>query len=137
MDFTQSIVLGIIQGLTEFLPVSSSGHLIILPKIFNWVDQGLAFDAVIHLATALAIILVLRRDIWQILKGFNLKRQESEYVVSRKLIGLIILTIIPAGLAGLFFNNLIEDKLRIVEVVAWSLILWGVVLWWAEDYNKK
>ncbi len=137
MDVSQSIILGLIQGLTEFLPISSSGHLIILPRIFNWADQGLAYDAIIHLATGLAIIFVLRKDILQILKGFNLKRKESEYVVSRKLIGLILLGIIPAGIAGLLFDNLIEDKFRMVEVVGWSLIFWGIILWWAEYYSDK
>ena len=137
MDIMQSIVLGIIQGLTEFLPISSSGHLIILPKFFNWADQGLAFDAVMHLATGLAIIFVLHKEIKQILKGFNLKRQDSQYRINRKLMILIILAIIPAGVVGLLFNNLIEDKLRTIEVVAWSLIFWGVVLGWAEYYNNK
>jgi len=137
MSYLQAIVLGIIQGITEFLPVSSSGHLIIVPKFFNWVDQGLAFDAIIHLATALVIVLILRLEIWQILKGFNFKRVETEYREKRKMMGLIILAIIPAGLIGLFFNNLIEEKLRLVEVVAWSLIFWGIVLGWAEYYNVK
>jgi len=56
MDLGQSVILGVIQGLTEFLPVSSSGHLILVPKIFGWADQGLAYDAIIHLATGLAIV---------------------------------------------------------------------------------
>lgn len=137
MTIVQSIVLGIIQGITEFLPISSSGHLILLPRIFNWPDQGLAYDAVIHLATGLSIILALRKDIFKILSGFNLKRLDSEYRKNRKLIGLIVLAMIPAGIAGLMFNNLIEEKLRMVEVVAWSLIVWGAVLYGAEYYNKK
>ncbi len=137
MSYLQAIVLGIIQGITEFLPVSSSGHLIIVPKFFDWVDQGLAFDAIIHLATALVILLVLRLEIWQILKGFNFKRIETEYREKRRMMGLIFLAIIPAGLIGLFFNALIEQKLRAVEVVAWSLIFWGIVLGWSEYYNIK
>ena len=137
MSIFQSIILGIIQGLTEFLPISSSGHLILVPWIFNWTDQGLAYDALIHLATGLAIIIALRQEIGRILAGFNFKRQDSAYRKNRKSFGLIVLAVIPAGLAGLIFDNLIEEKLRIVEVVAWSLIFWGVVLWWAEYYNNK
>lgn len=137
MTYFQSIILGIIQGMTEFLPISSSGHLIIVPKFFDWADQGLAFDAIIHLATALVIILVLRMEIWQILKGFNLSKVESEYRQKRKMMGLIILAIIPAGLIGWLFNDMIEQKFRIVEVVAWSLIFWGIVLGWAEYYSSK
>jgi len=137
MTYIQSIVLGIIQGITEFLPISSSGHLIIVPKFFDWVDQGLAFDAIIHLATALVIILVLRMEIWHILKGFNFNKVESEYRESRRMIGLIILVMVPAGIAGWLFDDMIEQKLRIVEVVAWSLIFWGMVLGWAEYYNAK
>ena len=137
MTIGQSIILGIVQGLTEFLPISSSGHLIILPKIFDWNDQGLAFDAFIHLATALAIIVALRKEIKTIINSFNLKRQDSQMRNGRKLAGLIGLAIIPAGLVGLFLDNFIEAKLRMVEVVAWSLILWGIVLAWAEYYNHQ
>lgn len=137
MDIWQSIVLGIIQGITEFLPISSSGHLILVPKFLGWADQGLAYDAVIHLATGLAIICVLRKEITQIFRGFNFKREESEYRLSRKLMLLIVLAIIPAGIVGILFDGLIEERFRIAEVAAWSLIFWGVILGLAEYYNNK
>lgn len=153
MTILQSIILGIIQGLTEFLPISSSGHLILVPKIFNWPLQGLAYDAMVHLATALAIIFVLRKEIWALFKFIPRNKVTRDPVVSStndeilrpdkigaqdKISGkLILIAIIPAGLVGVIFNNFIEESLRAVEIVAMSLIVWGLVLWLAEYYNDR
>lgn len=137
MSVMQAIILGIVQGFSEFLPISSSGHLIILPKIFAWADQGLAYDAIMHLATALAVVIALRKEIRQVLSGFNLKREDSQIKIGRKLIKLIILSVLPAAMAGLLFNGLIEESLRVSEVVAWSLIFWGIILALSEYYNSK
>jgi len=68
MSFVQAIILGIIQGLTEFLPVSSSGHLILFPKLFGLLDQGMAFDVVLHLGTLVAVIVYFRSKLWSIIK---------------------------------------------------------------------
>ena len=138
MTLIQSVILGIIQGITEFLPISSSGHLIIVPKFFNWVDQGLAYDTVIHLATALAIILALRHDIWSVFYKTKASEGQSVLVAQDRLsIKLILIAIIPAGLVGLFFNQAIEQNFRSIEVVAMSLIVWGLFLWGAEYYIQR
>ncbi|MFH1457260.1 MAG: undecaprenyl-diphosphate phosphatase [Patescibacteria group bacterium] len=129
MTILQSIILGIVQGITEFLPISSSGHLILIPKVFNWQDQGLIFDAIVHLATALAIIYVLRKEIKEIL--FGLFKAENKIWI------YILIGIIPAGIAGLFLDNIIENKFRSVELVAFNLIFWGFVLWLAEKYSDN
>ena len=121
MAILHSIILGIIQGITEFLPVSSSGHLVLVPKIFGWTDQGLGYDAVIHLATGLAIVLALRKDIFS-----------KVFWGNKKLLFLILVAIIPAGLVGYFFGDLVESKTRAVELVAFNLIFWGVVLFVSE-----
>lgn len=126
MEYWQAIILGIIQGITEFLPISSSGHLILLPKIFIWNDQGLAFDAIIHLATGLAIILVLKKEIISLFKKENFN-----------LLKAIVVGILPAGVVGFFLEDLIAGKLRSILVVALSLIIWGIVLYLAELFNNK
>lgn len=129
MSILQSIVLGVIQGITEFLPISSSGHLILIPNIFNLPDQGLGFDAILHLATALAIIYVLRKEIKEILLGL-FKGKNKTWVY-------ILIGIIPAGIAGYFLNDAIETKFRLIELVAFNLIFWGFILWLAERYSNK
>jgi undecaprenyl-diphosphatase len=141
MSITQSIILGIIQGLTEFLPVSSSGHLIFVPKLFGWTDQGISFDVVMHLGTLFAVVVYFRVKLWAMIKAFFSKKQSrissSELQNNYKLAWLIILSIIPAGLIGLFFGDVIEHKLRMSEVIAIGFIFWGIILWTADRYGKK
>lgn len=126
------LILGIVQGITEFLPVSSSGHLIILPKLFHWPDQGLAFDAMVHVGTVLAAAWYFRKDIIAIL--VDLKQKGS---TGRKLTLGIILSMIPAIIVGLLFKGWIEETLRTTTFVAMNLILWGIVLIYAEYFAKK
>jgi len=131
----QSLLLGLIQGLTEFLPVSSSGHLILLPKIFNLTDPGLAFDAFIHLGTLAALLLAFRKKSAEILGGvFGRGRSPDK---NAKLAALIILSAIPVGLAGYFFNDYIEAHFRAKTIVAANLIFWGLVLWQADRFYKR
>jgi len=132
MDITQTITLALIQGLTEFLPVSSSAHLVILPKFFDWPDQGLAFDVVLHFATLCAIIFYYRSSLIVISKDF------FDSIVSRKLQGesmlawAILLGTIPVGLAGLFFKDAIELNLRSYQVVAFATIFFGLLLGFSD-----
>ncbi|NQU77984.1 undecaprenyl-diphosphate phosphatase [Candidatus Falkowbacteria bacterium] len=126
----QSVILGIVQGITEFLPVSSSGHLILIPEIFNWNDQGMAFDVVVHLGTLVAIIFAFRQKIAKMLKAIIGQGRGQEK--QSRLSGLIILSIIPAALAGYLFNDYIEANFRSKTVVVVSLIFWAIVLWLAD-----
>ncbi|OIO17280.1 undecaprenyl-diphosphatase UppP [Candidatus Kuenenbacteria bacterium CG11_big_fil_rev_8_21_14_0_20_37_9] len=137
MSITQSVILGLIQGITEFLPISSSGHLILVPKFFNWPNHSLTFDAILHLGTALAIIFALRQDIWLIIRGLIIKNKGETRKENLKSFWMIVLAVIPAGLIGFLFNNWIEQHLRSIYIVFLSLIFWGIFLWFSELYNNK
>lgn len=131
----QATILGIIQGITEFLPISSSGHLIFIPKWFGWPDQGLSFDAVVHVGTLLAVVVYFRKRLWNVFLSFF--RKGNEYQDNRRLGFLLILSIIPAGLAGLFGKDWIEGNLRSPEIIAYGLIGWGILLGVADWMAKK
>jgi undecaprenyl-diphosphatase len=135
MSVIQAIILGIIQGITEFLPVSSSGHLIFIPKIFNWVDQGLSFDVVVHMGTLVAVIIYFRKKILQLITSVYKKDKKSK--LNNKLSLLLILSIIPAGIVGLLAGDWIENNLRSAKLVGVGLIFWGIILLIADRYNKK
>ena len=122
-----AVVLGVVQGATEFLPVSSSGHLILVPRLLGWPDQGLAFDAAVHLGTVLALLIYFTGDLRQLAAGILAGRPAD-----RRLAAGVVLGSIPAGLAGLAFQRVIESQLRSVTVVAVSTILWALVLWAAD-----
>jgi len=127
----QSIILGLIQGLTEFLPVSSSGHLILIPKLFGWAEQGMAFDAAIHLATLVAVIVALWTDIKAIVSGV-FKRNENG-----RLGWMIIIATVPVLAIGFFAGDWLETVFRSPLSVAVSLAFWGVILWMADTLVKK
>ncbi|HYE90283.1 MAG TPA: undecaprenyl-diphosphatase UppP [Terriglobales bacterium] len=121
MSYLQAIVLGIVQGLTEFLPVSSSGHLILVPHVFGWADQGQAFDAVMHIGTMAALVAYFRRELWEIATG----------KLSRRLTLILIAATIPAGLTGVLFGKAIE-AMRSPLLIAGTLVFWGLVMWLAD-----
>jgi len=118
MTMWEAILLGIVQGLTEFLPVSSSGHLILVPRLMGWPDQGLAFDAAIHLGTLGALLAYFRTELRALATG----------ELSRRVALLVVVATLPAALAGLLLGGLIEARLRSPLVVAASTALWGVVM---------
>ncbi|MBI2219025.1 MAG: undecaprenyl-diphosphate phosphatase [Candidatus Rokubacteria bacterium] len=122
MSYTQGVVLGIVQGLTEFLPVSSSGHLILVPHVFGWPDQGLAFDAVMHLGTLGALLAYFHRELLGMARG----------TLSRRVGALLILATVPAALVGVLFESAIEARLRSPLVIATTTAFWGIVMWIAD-----
>ena len=124
MTIFQALILGLVQGITEFLPVSSSGHLILFPEFFGWELQGYDFDVLIHVATLCAIFWVLREDLLGISKGFFSKRSTGEGVLGMK----IFIATVPVVVAGLFIAGAFLDDLRNPTTVAVMLIVWGVVL---------
>jgi len=136
MEIIRPIVLGLIQGITEFLPISSSGHLIILPKLFSWPDQGINFDVFLHLGTLLAVLVLFWKDWIGILKGIIYIKKE-EYKADRKLLILIIIGTLPALFFGLLMGGTIETKLRLPLVVGINLIFWALVLFAADLYTKR
>lgn len=132
MEFFQIILLSIIQGLTEFLPVSSSGHLILTPLIFNFKDQGLALDAILHLGTLLAIILFFRKDLGDLVTGLTNRNKETHHLA-----WFILIASIPAGIIGLFGGEWIEANLRSTNFVGTNLIFWSLVFLAADRFNSK
>lgn len=122
------MVLSIVQGLTEFLPISSSGHLLLLPRFFGWADQGLNFDAAIHLGTLLAVLVYFHRDLRSLIASLF----DPESKAHRKLVALLLLSAIPAVIAGLTLKTFIEEQVRGVLIVAVNLLIWGIILMIAE-----
>jgi undecaprenyl-diphosphatase len=118
VSYAQAVVLGLVQGLTEFLPVSSSGHLILVPRVFGWPDQGLAFDAALHLWTLAALVAYFRGELLGLLAG----------TVSRRLAALIVLATVPAGLAALAFDRYISGNLRSATLIAFTTAFWAIVM---------
>jgi undecaprenyl-diphosphatase len=122
VSYAQSVALGLVQGLTEFLPVSSSGHLILVPLVFGWPDQGLAFDAVTHLGTLAALLAYFRGELRALATG----------ALSLRVALMIAVATIPAGLAGLLLGKWIEVHLRSTFVIAATTAGWGIVMWVAD-----
>ncbi len=131
----QAIILGILQGLTEFLPISSSGHLIIIRELFQWVDHGLSFDAFLHLGTLLAVVVYFRKELKDIFLGICTKNIKT--IKYRRLGYFLLIASVPAALAGVLFEPFIETSFRSVNIVAVSLIVWAVVMLIAEEYSRK
>lgn len=133
----QVVVLALLQGITEFLPVSSSAHLILIPAFFAWPDQGLAFDIAVHLGTLLAVMSYFRADIFKIVVDFIHSIKERRINSHQKLGWLIIVATIPVGLVGFFARNFIENHLRSPSIIAWTTLGFGILLWIADYYGRK
>ncbi|MCJ7472596.1 MAG: undecaprenyl-diphosphatase [Actinobacteria bacterium] len=139
MNILQSIVLGLIQGITEFFPISSSGHLVIIPYFSGWDYPPLYFTVTVHFATLLAVLTVLYRDAWRIIRGFALglfKRQWRKSIDFKMGLYIIIATI-PAVLMGLFLNDLIESIFSKPLIVAVFLLVTAFILWGGEYRGRK
>jgi len=134
MSVFQGIILGVIQGLTEFLPISSSGHLIFVPRILGWADQGLAFDVVVHLGTLFALVWYLRKKLRHLLGSLFPSGHDPEH--DKRLVLLIAAGTVPAVLAGFFADDWIGSAARSPVIVAVNLIVWGIVLWLADLYAR-
>lgn len=133
MPFDIAIILGIIQGITEFIPVSSSGHLILGRELFGATgDTALAYDAVIHLATAAAILVYFWSDLVAFLRGEHREIAGTNISVTTRTIGIIALATIPAVIAGLFLEPIIESVLRNPRIVAGGLITGSLLILAAE-----
>ncbi len=137
MDFIQTIVLSLVQGLSEFLPISSSAHLILVPKLSDWPDQGLAFDVVVHMGTLSAIVFYYRAIIKILINDFFYSVVKIQTVGQSKLAWGVLLGTIPVGLAGLLFKDFIEVNLRSTEVIAYSTLVFGFLLGFASWINTR
>jgi undecaprenyl-diphosphatase len=135
VDIIQVVVLALVQGLTEFLPISSSAHLILVPVISGWPDQGLAFDVAVHAGTLIAVVMYFRRELIRMFVEWfgSLKGQQTP---DSRLAWAVLFGTIPVGLAGLLFKDYIGDNLRTPLVIATTTVVFGIALWFA-DQNKK
>lgn len=160
MNFFESILMGLIQGLTEFLPVSSSGHLAIFKQIFGMKDVGIAFDVLLHVGTLIAVFVAFHKDIWELIvnavgiiadvckniviwfKNFSkrklLTEKKTKYikVIStpyRRFVMLILVTTIPTGIMGIVFDNIIENASKALIIPGICLLITGVLLLIADN----
>jgi undecaprenyl-diphosphatase len=138
----QAFVMGIVQGLTEFLPVSSSGHLIVVPFLAGWDDafiNSLAFSVMLHLGTLVALLVYFRADWVRLVPaGLAAARDRSfRDDEDRRLAGLLVASAIPAATVGLLFNGPIEDSFRHVGLVAVTLVVGGLILLVSDRFGAK
>lgn len=127
----QAIVLGIVQGLTEFLPVSSSAHLVLIPWLLNWKDPGLAFDVALHMGTLLALLIYYWRD-WLDM-GLSLASGQE---IHRRLLFLLIVASVPGAIIGVLLEKQAETIFRTPALIACTLAALGVILWIADIYSS-
>jgi undecaprenyl-diphosphatase len=141
MDIIQAIILGIVQGLTEFLPISSSGHLVLVPYALHWGNPGVAFDTLLHVGTLVAVIWYFWRDIIAIIKALLSSIQDiftGKFKVGlkgdsyKKLAWLLVVGTIPAALMGILLKSQFESLFNSTLTVGFFLIITGVLLWGAE-----
>lgn len=134
VSWFEAIVLGVVQGLTEFIPISSSAHLRIVAALAGWDDPGAAFTAVSQLGTETAVLLYFRKDIWGILSTWSrsLVKPELRGELEARMGWYVILGTLPIGILGLAFQNTIEDTFRSLWLIATTLVVFGVVLGFAD-----
>ncbi|MES1927093.1 undecaprenyl-diphosphate phosphatase [Salinisphaera sp. T31B1] len=137
MDWYQMLVLAIVQGITEFLPISSSAHLILVPHFLGWTDQGLGFDLAMHLGTLVAVIVYFRRDVTRLLTAWIQSmvagRRDGDVAMAW---GLVLATI-PAVIAGLAIGLMGEDMLRAPGIIATTSIVFGLLLGLADARPRR
>jgi len=140
--YVQAVVLGIVQGLTEFLPISSSGHLIVVPALLGWDDpfiSSLAFGVMLHMATLLALLVFFRADWLRLVPAWfaSIGDRSIDGDPDRRLAWLLLISTIPAVIAGLLLNDLIETAFREPRLVALTLVAGAAILWLAEQAGSR
>ena len=137
MTLLQIIALAFIQGLTEFLPVSSSAHLILGGRLFGWPDQGLVFDVATHLGTLLAVFVYFRHELLELVRAWLAPVRTTEDRQHRAMGVCLAFASIPALLIGAVASDVIESSLRDVRVIAWATIGFGLLLWVGDAVGRK
>ncbi len=139
MDALQAIVLGIVQGLTEFLPISSTAHLRIVPAVLGWRDPGAAFTAVVQLGTTAAVLIFFRVDLWRIARGWvaGLRDPAARGTLDSRLGWYLILGTVPIAVLGLALKHPIEHQFRTLELIGAALIVAGLVLGRSESAGRR
>jgi undecaprenyl-diphosphatase len=132
MDSLHIFVLAVVQGLTEFLPISSSAHLVLLPKLLGWADQGLVFDVAVHFGSLLAVLLYFRHEVRRMLRAWLRNIGGGKADQDSLLAWWVIIATLPAIMFGFLLQGAIEDNLRSPWVIATASITFGVLLWLAD-----
>lgn len=137
----EAFILGLVQGLGEFLPISSSGHLVVAPWLFGFKDPGLGFDVALHWATLLAVVVYFRRDVWLLVKGFvrslSSKTRNFKQDLYQRLAWLIAISSIPGALIGMLLEKQAETVFRSPLLVAFTMLGFGLVLWTVDYISSK
>lgn len=136
MDWIQAAVLAVLQGFTEFLPISSSAHLILLPMLSDWPDQGLAFDVAVHVGTLAAVVGYFRDDLLRMLRDWLRSVAERRDVGESRLVWYLLVGTVPVGAAGLVLVAVDDEMMRSALVIATATVLFAVLLWWADFYMR-
>jgi len=137
VDIFHTIILGILQGITEFLPISSSAHLILLPLFSGWKDQGLSFDLAVHVGTLLAVLIYFHRDVITLLRDGWQSMIQRRAVGEGVLAGALVIATIPTGLAGLVLLSTVGSNLRSVEIILVTTIVFGLLLGWVDYRGQR
>ncbi len=139
LDLIKAVVLGLIQGLTEFLPVSSSAHLRIFPELFGWGDPGAAFTAVIQIGTELAVLIYFRKDIWRIASAWvqSLYRAELRGSIDARMGWYVIIGSLPIVVLGILLKDIIEKDFRNLWIIGTTLIVLGLILGVADRLGPQ
>ncbi len=139
MSILEAVFLGIVQGLTEFLPISSSGHLRVVAAFFGWEDPGAAFTAVSQIGTELAVLVYFRHRVWRIISTWtrSLFVRDLRRTLDARMGWYVIVGTIPIGVTGLLLEDQIDHAFRDLRLIALNLIIFGVILGAADRYTRK
>jgi len=130
VGWLESIVLGIVQGLTEFLPISSSGHLVVVPAVLGWEQPSLTFDLVLHLGTLIAVVFAFRTELWVLALGLVGKGEDPR--AARRMIGLLAIGSVPAAIVGIAFGSFFEERFEDPLATCFELLATAAILLGAE-----
>lgn len=137
IDLFQALALAVLQGLTEFLPISSSAHLVFPSLLLGWPDQGLAFDVAVHLGTLLAVVWYYRRDLWHITAAWARSLGGAPSTADSRMVWYLLFATLPAGLLGIFGGGYIEEHARNLPVIASTTLVFGLLLGFADRYAQR
>ncbi|MDX1433236.1 MAG: undecaprenyl-diphosphate phosphatase [Gammaproteobacteria bacterium] len=137
MDWLQAIVLAVVQGLTEFLPISSSAHLILVPVLTDWPDQGLAFDVAVHVGTLLAVLWYFRAEVAVMARDSLGSLAAGRSVGESRMVVLLAIGTVPVGACGLALELIGTESLRSAAIIATATVVFALALWWSDARSSR
>jgi len=136
VDWIQVVVLAVLQGFTEFLPISSSAHLILLPLLVAWPDQGLGFDVSVHVGTLVAVLVYFRRELLRMGRDWLQSLGARRRVGDSLWVWYLLVGTLPVGICGLALNAFGAEGLRSISVIAAATIFFALLLWWSDRFHR-